>query len=99
MQASSDHGDRQKRSRPRTDYASGFICQKSSEETLQRMTKQGYPSLLNAILKNDDDVAFRLQDDISDKEHFLSMNPLCHANCRNVYTNKKTMEQRCRAEI
>ena len=100
MQAPSDHGDGQKRSHPRTNYASRLICQKSSEQTLQRMTEQGYPSLLNAILKcDDDDVAFRLQDDISDKPHFLSMNPLCHAKCRNAYTNKKSVEERCRAKI
>jgi len=99
MQAPSNHGDGQKRSHPRTNYASRLICQKSSEQTLQRMTEQGYPSLLNAILKRDDDVAFRLQDDISDKPHFLSMNPLCHAKCRNAYTNKKSVEERCRAKI
>jgi len=86
MQAPSNHGDGQKRSHPRTNYASCLIYQKSLEQTLQRMTEQGYPSLLDAILKRDDDVAFRLQDDISDKPHFLSMNPLCHAKCRNAYT-------------
>lgn len=94
-----DSSDGHKRSRPRTDYLSCLICQRSSDETLQRLTEQGYASLLNAVQKRDDEVSLRLQDDVLDKEHFLSMSPLCHAKCRNAYTNKKTVEQRCRAKI
>ena len=66
---------------------------------LQRVTEKGYPPLLNATLKHNNDVAFGLQDDVSVQDQFLFKNPMCHARCRNAYTNRKTVEQKSRAKL
>lgn len=79
-----------KRSRPHTDYSRCIFCQQITQETVQRLSEQGYPTLLTAIQKRDDDTAFRLENDVaSGPSKFLLQNPLCHAKCRNAYTNKK----------
>lgn len=75
------------------------VEQKPSQETLQRMTEQGYHSLLNAIQNHDYDDVFRLHDDVSAKDQLLLKNPLCHVRCRNAYTNRKTVDQKCRAKL
>ena len=47
-----------------------------------------------------DDTALRLQDEITaDEEDFLSYGPLCHAKCRNAYTNKKTVAQKMKSHV
>ena len=89
----------QQRPRPQTDYSSCLICWKPPQETLQRVTEKGYPSLLNTILKCNNDVAFWLQDDVSAQDQFLLKNPMCHARCKNAYTNRKTVEQKSRAKL
>ena len=44
-------------------------------------------------------MAFWLQDDVSVQDQFLLKNPMCHARCRNAYTNWKTVEQKSRTKL
>ena len=79
-----------------TDYSKCVICQKETAESLQRITEKGYGSLVYAVNNRSDDISCRLSTDILYKEEFLSISPKCHSDCRNQYTNKKTVEQKKR---
>ena len=70
-----------KRRSTHTDYGSCLICQKGSDnDILHQLTDVGYPAFLYAVTNREDDVSFRLRNDIvkqsdcnSDtiKHHFL----------------------------
>jgi len=89
-----------KKKRQSTDFGRCVICQQSSAETVQKLTEKGFQSFLYAVTHRLDDTALRLQDEITaGEEDFLSNGPLCHAKCRNAYTNKKTVAQKMKSHV
>ena len=44
-------------------------------------------------------IPFRVVFTLIFQDTFFSKNPLYHARCRNAYTNRKTVEQKCRAKL
>ena len=86
-----------KRCSHHTHFTQCIICQAPSKERLQRLTEKGYPALAFAVQKRDDSVARRLCKAVV-YNTLLSNNPLYHAKCRNAYTNRKTIQQKCRAK-
>ena len=85
-----------KRKRPDTNYAVCLICQKTDSNAgpLQKLTDQGYPALLYAVINRKDDVSFRLENELEPQCDFLERNPVWHARCRAKYSNRKTVDQR-----
>ena len=55
-----------KRKRPDTFYTACLICQKTDSKAgpLQKVTDQGYPALLYAVINRKDDVSFRLENEL-----------------------------------
>ena len=82
--------------RPDTNYTACLICQKTDSNAgpLQKLTVKGYPALLYAVANRNDDVSFRLENELDPQCAFLERNPVCHTKCRNKYTNRKTVDQR-----
>ena len=84
-----------KRKRPDTFYTACLICQKTDSKAgpLQKVTDQGYPALLYAVINRKDDVSFRLENELQPQCDFLERNPVWHTRCRAKYTNRKTVDQ------
>ena len=61
---------------------------------MQKLTDQGYPALLCAITNRNDKISSRLQYEVEPNSDFLEKNPVCHAQYRSKYTNRKTVDQR-----
>jgi len=82
----------QKRDRSHTDYACCFVCQKGTEGgTLQKLTAKGYPAVLYAVENRQDDVSYRLRNDVTVEREFLEKNPVFHLRCRSTYTHRKNI--------
>ena len=81
-----------KRKQRHTNYSACLICQKTDSNAgpLQKLTDQVYPALQYAVANRHDDVSFRLENELDPQCAFLERNPVCHAKCRNKYTNRKT---------
>ena len=79
-----------------TNYTACIMCQKTDSDAgpLQKVTNQGYPSLLYAVTNRKDDISYRLDNELQPQCDFLGRNPLWHTQCRAKYTNRKTVDQK-----
>uniref|UniRef100_UPI00358F3110 uncharacterized protein n=1 Tax=Myxine glutinosa TaxID=7769 RepID=UPI00358F3110 len=82
----------------KTDFTCCIICHKTTHDTLQQVTNNGYDTLLYAVTHRHDDTARRLQDDIICRDAFFDKQPKYHRRCRNMYTNKKSVDQKKRSK-
>lgn len=79
-----------------TNYTACIICQITDSDAgpLQKVTNQGYPSLLYAVTNRKDDVSYRIDSELQPQCDFLGRNPLWHTKCCAKYTNCKTVNQK-----
>lgn len=63
-----------------------IICQESSSETVQKLTRQGHPTLLGAVSLKFDEISNLLKKEITNEDNFMARNPVYHARCQRKYT-------------
>lgn len=63
-----------------------ILCQRSTCETVQVVTADAFHYLLQAASEKSDDISVALKQYIDQKDLFLSLNPVYHAQCRRSYT-------------
>lgn len=63
-----------------------ILCQRSSCETVQVVTADAFHNLLQAASERSDDISVALKQYLEEKDLFLSLNPVYHAQCRRSYT-------------
>ena len=85
---------KRKRSTSRgNDYSKCLVCQTVTDQNgpIRMLTKVGLNTFRNAVQTRHDDVYDRIWEDIQD-ESFLAKKPVCHQNCRAVYTLKRSVD-------
>ena len=75
-------------------YSKCLVCQTVSDANgpIHKLTKLGLDTFRNAVQRWRDDVYQRIWEDIQDDDLFLAKKPVCHQDCRAVYTLKRLLD-------
>ena len=76
-----------------TDFTLCIVCQTSSDDVINTLTRRGFPTFKNALETRQDDVYERLWTLVQDTEEFLAKKPKCHRTCRSNYIPKRELEK------
>ena len=87
--------EKKRKKKRQTDYSRCLICQKedSEKDKLFSLTKAGYPVFAFAIENRQDEPLIHLRSKVIPMLDFLALQPVCHKQCRSMYTNKRAIEQ------
>jgi len=76
-----------------TDFTLCIVCQTSSDDEINTLTRRGFPTFKNALETRQDDVYERLWTLVQDTDEYLAKKPKCHRTCRSNYTHKRELEK------